>query len=457
MAYVVTPYVFEPPGPSFDLTLSEKAAWPKTKVSTANLADYPDRHEVLGLEFYINHRLYEGHGTHWNAKYYNRADDSLIFESDFDIPNPSTGGWTWWNTYRIFSWIGHCSWEINEPMNIRVDVTISSNIRPDFIRSFLFAVIKEMPEEEECPDFWVDPVGAVVCWITNAFQMLWGFTLGALKDAVLWIQAFQLSVTTEVLKFLVNPIKYIQDVVDSLIPILSDWWDDIISGVGDWWTTTKSDIGDWWSSASKAVGDWVDSTFSNIGSWWESVRSTVVDWMLGAWVNAATFWNDVTSKIGTWWDDTKDAIWNSIQSAITGLEAWIDSTKAGIGDWWDGVSTGIGEWWSDTIENLGNAWDDFVSGIGDVWDGIIKAIGDAIDTAVSNMETWVTDTVPGIVSSMFEWAKPIVKPIQDAVGFLGSIAEVFTGKRPKEPEIIEAELSIEEHKKAIKEIIGRLQ
>jgi len=147
MAYTVTPYVFDPPGPSFDLTKHERAIWPKLWVSTANLDDYPDRHEVLGLEFYIDHRMYEGHGTHWNAKYYNIATNRLLFESDFDIPEPSTKGYTYWTWYRIYSWIGHCSWEINEPMNIQVNVTITSNILPESTYMFHFTVTTEIPEE----------------------------------------------------------------------------------------------------------------------------------------------------------------------------------------------------------------------------------------------------------------------------------------------------------------------
>jgi len=147
MAYTVTPYVFTPPGPSFDLTLHEKAIWSKIWVSTTNLDDYPDRHEVLGLEFYIDHRMYEGHGTHWNAKYYNIATNKLLFESDFDIPEPSTKGYTYWTWYRIFSWIGHCSWEINEPMNIRVDVIITSNIMDTAYYEFTFTVTTEIVEE----------------------------------------------------------------------------------------------------------------------------------------------------------------------------------------------------------------------------------------------------------------------------------------------------------------------
>jgi hypothetical protein len=36
---------------------------------------------------------------------------------------------------------------------------------------------------------------------------------------------------------------------------------------------------------------------------------------------------------------------------------------------------------------------------------------------------------------MFEWAKPVIKPIQDAVGFLESIASVFTKTQPEDPAI----------------------
>jgi hypothetical protein len=53
---------------------------------------------------------------------------------------------------------------------------------------------------------------------------------------------------------------------------------------------------------------------------------------------------------------------------------------------------------------------------------------------------------------MFEWAKPIIQPIQDAVGWLGQIAGVFNNTYPKDPEII----TIQEKQKKAKELLEQL-
>jgi len=307
------------------------------------------------------------------------------------------------------------------------------------------------PEPEPGPFDWLIEL------ILSTVEYLIGFQFGTINEVIKWIQAFQLTLTVEIAKFFEDPIKYIQDAVDSIIPSMLEILTTVSNAIGAWWEDTQASIGDWWSDASKAVGDWVDSSFSNIGSWWESVRSSVVDWMQGTWTNITDFWNDVTSSIGKWWDDTKKAIWDGLQSAIGGLQSWIDSTVSSIGDWWDGVTAGIGEWWSDTIKGIGEAWEDFADGIGSVWDGIASAIGDAIDTAVKNIETWVNDTVPGIVEGMFSWALPLVQPIINAAGYLGQLTGLVTGDAPAEPEIEEARTKQKEIFERLEETIRRIR
>lgn len=324
MAYVVTPYTFNPPGPSFDLTKHEKAIWPKTTGSTASLDEYPDRHEVLGLEFYINHRLYEGHGTHWNAKYYNLNTGRLLFESDFDIPNPSTGGWTWWNTYRIFSWIGHCSWEINEPMEIRVDVTISSNIRPDFIRSFLFTVITDLPEPEACPSFWVDPVGAVLCWVVSGLEGLLGWTQGSLLTILEDVHDLIINYFGDIRDFFTNIIGDAWDLVTKFFADIADFVSDKFMGFVDWILDISGDIagfvGDKIAGALDFLTDKVGDFFDFLGE----LQVSFVDYIGGA-----------ISGFVDWTSDQLGSIWNGITTFFT--EAISGFVEAFFG----GVDTGI--------------------------------------------------------------------------------------------------------------------
>jgi len=119
------------------------------------------------------------------------------------------------------------------------------------------------------------------------------------------------------------------------------------------------------------------------------------------------------------------------------------------------IKDDIGDWWNDATKAVVEAWDDFVLGIGDAWGEVTKVVGDAVNNAVTDIKDWVEDIVPGIVESMFDWLKPIVEPIQ----FIGKAADfvvkLFTGERPKDPEIVKSEEKIKEHQDAIKEIFDR--
>lgn len=318
----------------------------------------------------------------------------------------------------------------------------------------------EPPEPEPEPE--PEPPGpdpGVFDWLVElillSVEYFIGFTFGVVNDTIKWIQDFKTAFTADLAKFFEDPIKYIQDAVDSLIPALSDWWNGILSGINTWYDENIAPIFDSINTTLTGIGSWIDSGFSNIGSWWESVRHTVSSWFDNVWKDLNTFWTDITSHIGTWWDDTKKTIWDGLQSSVAGLQSWLDNVGTWIGDWWKGVSDGIGEWWSSTVADLGKSWDDFANGIGSVWDGITKQIGDAIDTAVKNIEKWVNETIPGIVEGMFEWAKPVIQPIMDAVGFLGTIVDTLTGTAPAEPEIEEAKDRQKEIYEKLEETIRR--
>jgi hypothetical protein len=87
---------------------------------------------------------------------------------------------------------------------------------------------------------------------------------------------------------------------------------------------------------------------------------------------------------------------------------------------------------------------------------IPKAVGDYIGGVVKDIEKWVYSIVPGIVEAMLDFLKPIVKPIQYAVGWLGQIAGIITGSHPEEPAMTEHKETIAEKQKAIDEIVKKI-
>jgi len=326
MAYTVSAYIFDPPGPSFDLTKHERAIWPKTYGYTANLDDYPVRHEVLGLEFYIDHRLYEGHGTHWNAKYYNSETNRLLFESDFDIPEPSTGGWTYWNKYRIFSWIGHCSWEINEPMKIRVDVTVTSNIKPTARYEFPFTVTSELPGPEECPSFWVDPVGAVICWVASGLEGLLGWTQGSLLTMLGNVWDFFTNSVGAIYDFFADVVGSIVDIVKDNIGSVFDWVTDQFTGFVDWLADIGGDIAGFVTDKISGALDFLTDKIGAFFDWVGELGGSVADYIGGA-----------IGDFVDWSSDQLGSIWDGVTSFF------MDAISGFIDAFFGGVNTGIEE------------------------------------------------------------------------------------------------------------------
>jgi len=324
MVYRVRRYRFNPPGPSFDLTNTEKAAWPKIWESTALLNDYPNKHEVLGLEFYISHRLYEGHGTHWNAKYYNRADDKLIFESDHDIPNPSTGGWTWWNWYRLYSWIGHCSWEINGPMEIRVMVTITSNILPTFPFVFDFTVNFESEEPDACTWDWFDIPGSIMCYVFSAIDALFGWQSGTFQTLI-----------GNVWDFFTNSIEAIYDFFADVIGSVIDIIKENVGSIFDWLTAGLADLFDF-------LGGLVGDAFENIKKFFADIADFVgdkfmgfVDWILEIGGSVADYIGGAIGDFVDWSADQLGGIWDG----VTGF--FMEAISGFIDAFFGGVETGI--------------------------------------------------------------------------------------------------------------------
>jgi len=133
-------YRFSVPSPEFADTNDAKFTWPIIFTDTADLVDYPDRYEMLGLETFVDTRIYDGDNICCNAKYTNHDTGEVIFTSNYIIPDPPSG-YEYWNWYRIRSWIGHCSWEISGPMTVDIDYTLTSNKWPTVSRTVQMTVI----------------------------------------------------------------------------------------------------------------------------------------------------------------------------------------------------------------------------------------------------------------------------------------------------------------------------
>ena len=328
MAYTVTAFTFNPPGPGFSLTNHEKAIWPKTYGNTAKIEDYPDKHEMLGLEFYIDHKLYEGHGTHWNAKYYNNVTDQLIFESDFDIPNPSTGGWTYWNWYRIFSWIGHCSWEISGPMNIRVEVTITSNVWAKSTYKFLFTVTTDSPDPDACVWNWDNIPGSVMCYVFSAIDSLFGWTKGSFEKLIGDVWDLVTNFFGDIYDFFTNIIGDAWDDITKFFGDIADFVTDAFGDFVDWILDVGGDIAGFVGDQISGALDWVTDQFTDFTDWLGEIGGSVADYIGGA-IGDFVDWSQ--DQLGGIWEGVSgfftDAIWGFVDAFWNGVDTGIEQAK----------------------------------------------------------------------------------------------------------------------------------
>jgi len=328
MAYTVTPYRFTPPGPSFDLTNTEKGAWAKIWENTAKLDDYPDKHEVLGIWFYIDHRLYDGHGTHYNVKYYNRATNKLLFEYDYEIPDPSTEGYASWIWYRIPTWIGHASWEISGPMGIQVNVNITSNILPPAAYLLYFEVTTDIPEPPACPSFWVNPVGAVLCWVVSGLEGLLGWTQGSLFTMLGNVWDFFTNSVGAIYEFFADVVGSIVDVIKDNVGSIFDWLSDQFFSFIDWIVEIGGDIAGFVGDKIAGALDFLTDKIGAFFDWVGELAGSVADYIGGA-IGDFVDWS--ADQLGSIWDGIQtwfaEAISGFVESFFGGLNTGIEQAK----------------------------------------------------------------------------------------------------------------------------------
>jgi phage-related protein len=139
---------------------------------------------------------------------------------------------------------------------------------------------------------------------------------------------------------------------------------------------------------------------------------------------------------------------SAIQTAYNALSGAISAAAAAINSALSSLST----WIQTSLASLAAAITTRINDLVKWVESIPKAFSDYIGGIVLEIQKWTTQTITTMVSAMFEWAKPIIQPIQDAVGWLGQIAGLFNNTYPKDPEII----SIQEKQKKAKELLIKL-
>ena len=493
MGVLVEPFRFDKPGPRSDASSQAKIDWPKNYVTLAFLEDYPLHHEVLGVKWSTDTRLYNGHNTTVTFQYFARNTGRLVAEYSSTIPDPGDFGYTYWSSYRVWSWVTHAPDEIRCGEIYDVEISWTSNTLPDtkVVKNMATSSPWECPDEVvctpgerkcqgsalyecnsegtgwtlldanspicagqgSCPDFWNDPVGAVLCWILTAFEAMLGLVTGGFYTLLSNVKNFLDNFSTDIVSFFGDIKGWVEDAIGGVIATISDVTTAISTAISDWWSDTLETLQRGW-----------DNIVSDLQNAWDDIVSGIYDWFDTQINILQTGWDNVVSGLENWWNDVVETLQLGWDNVISGLQTWIDDVIVTLQAGWDNVVTGLETWFNEQITILQRGWDNVVDGIHTWineqivilergWDNTITGIEDFISTQISNIQDWVTDFVPELVSSMFDWAKPIVDPILDAAGWLGELTGIFTGSYKDSDEYKEYIRKNKEDRERTKEIL----
>jgi phage-related protein len=307
------------------------------------------------------------------------------------------------------------------------------------------------------PDFWTDPVGWVIGTITKAWESMLGFVTGQFNIFLANLKSFQNNFGTQLAAFIADPLKSLRGWLDGIYASLSAIAGEVTKGISSWWETAQTSVKGWVDTAVKSSNDWIKGFPLTISTWWNSTLASV-NAAIGTAVKNANDWiQTFPTTLSNWWTTTTASVTKWISTAIVDVKTWVQGVTKTIDDAWKTATSAIGTAWNNAVTGLTAFVNTQFTALKNTIEGIPGAIQGLIDTAVSGVKDWTETFVPDLVSAMFEWAKPIIKPIQDAVGFLESIAGVFTRTQPEDPVINKTRTDIKTHQDAVRELILRLK
>jgi phage-related protein len=307
------------------------------------------------------------------------------------------------------------------------------------------------------PDFWNDPVGWVIGTITKSWEAMLGFVTGQFNLFLANLKNFQNNFATQLAAFIADPLKSLRGWLDGVYAGLSAIAGEVTKGITSWWATTSASVSSWIDGAVDGVTTWFNDQIGILKRGWDTTFATIPGLITNATAGFSAWIDTEFKNIGAWWTSTSASVNSWISTAVGDLKRYLQGVIVSVDSAWKTATTAISKAWNDAVTGLTAYVNTQFTALKNTIEGIPGAIQGLIDTAVSGVKDWTETFVPDLVSAMFEWAKPIIKPIQDAVGFLESIAGVFTRTQPEDPVINKTRTDIKTHQDAVRELILRLK
>lgn len=310
------------------------------------------------------------------------------------------------------------------------------------------------PPPDECPDFWEDPIGWILCTITNGFSVFVEWFGTAFWTFIAYIQQWAAGFTLEFWQFLQDPVSKIQTWMSGVFVAVGELTNQIATGINEWWQQGIIDVGIMITDATQNFSSWIDESFTDINAWWEDIKTIWGTVLTDAITGLQKWAADFTINVNNWYNSNLKPTIDAINSGLSDAATWIAGFPTLIGQWWQDRVIEVGVW----IVEATAAANDWIAGFPDLiaawWNDRVLEMGLWLAERDTEFNLWVKNTLPGIVGNMFEWAKPVIQPIIDAVGILSKFLGFAEGTYPKDQNITDAETNVKSHRDRIKEIIS---
>lgn len=176
------------------------------------------------------------------------------------------------------------------------------------------------PPPVECPNFWTDPAGAVLCWILTSIEATLGFVSGGFMQMLADVKTFFEDSWAQIADFFMDVTGAIVEIVKNSIGDIIDWLSDNLIGFAVWISTITADALENLKTFLGDIGDFVATKFTDFVSWLIELTGSIADYISGA---IGDFVDWTSEQLGSIWEGIQD--W--VMDMITGL---IDSFQHGF-------------------------------------------------------------------------------------------------------------------------------
>jgi len=175
-----------------------------------------------------------------------------------------------------------------------------------------------------CPNFWTDPVGAVICWIIGGLEGLLGWTQGSLLTTLGNVRDLITNFFGDIYDFFSDVVGSVVDIINDNVGSIFDWLSDQFFDFVDWLRDIQGDIAGF---VTDAIGGAIGFLETGIADLWTSIQGFAGD--------IADAVSEGVSGFVDWSADQLGSIWEGIQTwfaeAISGfVEAFFGGVNTGI-------------------------------------------------------------------------------------------------------------------------------